>query len=419
MNKNLFRFIQRNTWLCGFGLLLFTGWAGKPPVFKNGIYRAVLQRPDGQEIAFNFQTKDSAGKKVLYVLNAAEKLLVDSITVKEDSVFIQMPFFDSQFKAVINDSGNLQGSWIKKYGDRDQVLPFVAVYNQKQRFVARQKPRHVIEGRWDATFTSAKGDVSKAIGEFQQKGTLLTGTFLTPSGDYRYLQGIVSGDSLLLSGFDGGHAFLFTAKIESSNKISGGQFYSGLNGLETWTAKKDAAIELPDGYDQTRLREGETSLNFRFNSTEGDTVSIKDDRFKNKVVLVQILGSWCPNCMDETAFLSDYYNHNHQKGFEVVGLAYERTTDFEKSRIALQRFLKRFNVQYPILITGATVSDALQADKTLPQLTGIKAFPTSIFIDKKGVVRKIYTGFNGPGTGEHYQAFQKEFDETVRQLLEE
>jgi len=53
----------------------------------------------------------------------------------------------------------------------------------------------------------------------------------------------------------------------------------------------------------------------------------------------------------------------------------------------------------------------------LPQLTQIKAFPTSIFIGKDGQVKKIYSGFNGPGTGEDYKEFQKEFDETINNLL--
>lgn len=123
--------------------------------------------------------------------------------------------------------------------------------------------------------------------------------------------------------------------------------------------------------------------------------------------------------MDETRFLSEYYNRNKQKGVEVLALAYERTTDFETSKASLQRFQKRFNVQYPILITGVTVSDPFRLEKTLPQLDRIAAFPTTIFIDKRGVVRKIHSGFNGPGTGVHYEHFQKEFDETIETLLNE
>lgn len=399
-------------------LMGLTNWKTPEPPFKNGFWKSVLIRPDGKEIVFNFLTKDSAGKKLLFVLNAEERLLVDSIVQQGDSVFIQMPFFESGFRARIDRSGNLEGVWIKKTGEKEQLLPFKAKYNQKQRFATPVKPRFNASGKWDVDFTS-NNRVTKAIGEFRQKGSRLTGTFLTATGDYRYLEGVVSGDSLFLSGFDGSHAFLFNAKLDNDSTIRAGNFYSGASGTMSWTGKRDDKVQLPDGYQQTRLREGESKLNFSFPSLAGNLVSINDPRYKNKVVVVQILGSWCPNCMDETEFLSEYYNRNKQKGVEVIGLAYERSTDFDKSKTALQRFEKRFNVQYPILVTGVTVSDKQRTEKTLPQLTELKAFPTSIFIDKKGVVRKIYSGFSGPGTGQHYLEFQKEFDETINGLLAE
>jgi thiol-disulfide isomerase/thioredoxin len=165
------------------------------------------------------------------------------------------------------------------------------------------------------------------------------------------------------------------------------------------------------------MREGETKLNFRFVSTKGDTIGIDDARFKNKVVIVQILGSWCPNCMDETAFLSEYYKANRQKGIEIIGLAYERSEDIEAAKKALLPFEKRLDVQYPFLITGVSVSDDKRTEKTLPQIDAIKAFPTTIFIRKDGKVDKIHTGFNGPGTGEYYEEFKKEFNEEISSLL--
>jgi len=172
-------------------------------------------------------------------------------------------------------------------------------------------------------------------------------------------------------------------------------------------------------YDESAmyLKPGEERLNFKFNDLEGNPVSINDERFKNKVVIVQLMGSWCPNCMDETVFLSEYYNKNRQRGIEIVSLAYEYSTDIERSKKSLRKFQQGFNVQYPMLITGVAVTDSLRTEKTLPQLTPIKAFPTSIIIDKKGKVRKIETSFNGPGTGEHYLDYKKEFEETINDLL--
>jgi thiol-disulfide isomerase/thioredoxin len=136
------------------------------------------------------------------------------------------------------------------------------------------------------------------------------------------------------------------------------------------------------------------------------------------VVIVQIMGSWCPNCMDETAYLVNYYKKYQPKGVEIVGLAYERTTDFARSQRALKQLTDRFKIPYPVLITGYTPARG-EATKSLPMMEKVLGFPTTIIIDKKGDVRKIHTGFSGPGTGEHYIEFISEFERLTNSLLAE
>jgi thiol-disulfide isomerase/thioredoxin len=391
----------------------------KPVELPNGTWRATIERKDGKKIVFNFITKDSAGKKILYVINGKEHLLVDSIILRDDSLFIQMPFFESGFAAKLNSDGNLQGEWIKHYGKRILRLPFEAEFNNKNRFKVTAPPVANISGTWVSTFTSGNR-TSTFVTTFHQDGHHLSGAVLNPTGDFRFLDGVVSGDSLKLSTFDGGNAYLLTAKIDNQNTVSGGKFYAGATGVSEWTSKRNDTASITDNFNNGIEPLSNTSLNFSFpDSKTGKMISINDDRFKNKVVVVQILGSWCPNCMDETKFLSEYYNKNHQRGFEVIGLAYERTPDFKASQKALKPFEKRLNVQYPILITGVAVSDTNLTQKTLPQIKKIKAFPTSIFIDKKGNIRKIDSGFNGPATGEYYTKFKKEFNQFVEKLLAE
>ena len=393
--------------------------ADKKPFLKSGVWRAILQRPDGQQIVFNFTTVVEKNKQLIYVMNGNERLLVDSVKREGDSLWIIMPFFSSRFAARVQPDGNLEGTYIKSYGDRKQEIPFYAVYGNSDRYPAQTKPGNNITGSWEVVFSNGK-KTTQAIGVFAQGGNgKVTGTFRTATGDYRYLEGIINGDSLILSGFDGGHAILFTAKLDNDSTITRADYYSGLAGHETWTARKNSQVQLADSYEQTKLKPGETRLSFRFPSLKGDTVSVQDEKYKNKVVVVQILGSWCPNCMDETAFLSDYYNKHRSEGVEIIGLAYERTTSFEESKKALEPFQKRFAVQYPFLVTGVAVSDSLRAQKTLPQLEAIKAFPTTIFIDKKGIIRKIHTGLDGPATGKYYEAFKQEFDELITALLKE
>ncbi len=400
----------------GSALLLFINIAGFSQKVKPVTYwQALIHRPDSNNIIFNFKLEEQNKKTVLYIINAAEKIKVDNILFTKDSVSIKMPVFESSFKARVT-ADKWEGVWIKGTSGIDQVLPFNAY---KSIDTTMQKAENNISGRWAVTFAGDKTKADASIAEFKQTRNKISGTFLTPSGDYRYLDGIVYGNKLQLSTFDGAHAFLFTADIVNNNQIINGMFYSGAKGKEGWTAVKDAKAKVVTDAVAMYLKPGEEKLDFRFPNLNGKDVSINDSRFKNKVVVVQILGSWCPNCMDETAFLSDYYNKNKQRGFEAVALAYEYSTDFNRSVKSLQKFQQRFKVQYPILVTGVKVSDSLRTEKTLPQVTPIKVFPSSIIIDKKGNVRKFDTGFFGPGTGMHYEEYKKEFYATIDELLKE
>lgn len=407
--KALFSFIT----FCAFCCL--SSYAEKTPVSK---WRAVIHRQDNNNIVFTFEEQQKDEKTVLYVLNAGERLRVDSVRFTDDSVFIKMPVFESSFKAKTT-GGKWNGVWIRGTSGEEQVMPFTAEKND-YRFALTDGPSKVnINGRWAVKFAGDSAGKVNSIAEFRQNGNMIEGTFLTPTGDYRFLEGVVTGNTLKMSGFDGGHAVLFTADITDKNTIQNGKHFSGFKYSEGWSAVKDANAKVKTDEAAMFLKPGEEKLNFRFPDINGHPVSINDHRFKNKVVIVQLMGSWCPNCMDETAFLSDYYNKNKQRGIEIVALAYEYSTDFERSQKSLRKFQQRFNVQYPILITGVTVSDSLRTEKTLPQLTPIKVFPSSIIIDKQGKVRKLDTGFFGPGTSEHYEAYKKEFYETVNKLLEE
>lgn len=387
---------------------------------QTGIWQASLHRKDGANIAFNFEVKDNDGQKLLYVINAKERLLVDDVQVQGDSVFIKMPFFNSEFRAAFTGSGNLQGTWIRHLADRDVSIPFTAVHNVKHRFKQHNPPKGDVSGRWSTWFKSpTKKNPSYAIGEFKQQGNIVQGTFLTQTGDYRFLEGILDGDTLKLSTFDGSHAYYFTAVLKG-NTLENGIFYAGIgDGKETWTATKDENAALPDEKSLTSAKPGSSRLDFIFPDVNGKKISIRDKQFENKVVVISIMGSWCPNCMDETAFLAAWYKENKNRGVEVIGLAYEHTTDFAKSQKSLQGFLKRFDVNYPVLITGVTTNDPERTEKTIPQITAIKGFPTTIFVDKKGNVREVHTGFSGPGTGEHYETFKKKFNALVDGLLVE
>lgn len=392
----------------------------KQNALKDGIWRAALHRADGHEIVFNFEVRDTASRQVIYIMNAGERMLVDSLRFRGDSVYIHMPFFDSDFRALHRRDGSLEGAWVRHLADTDAIVPFTAVPDQPARFVVSKEAAYNVSGRWATTFLDAAAkDTVQAVGEFAQQGNEVTGTFLTTTGDYRYLQGVVDDDTLRLSCFDGSNAFLLTAHITDAQHLDGGNFYAGVAGHETWTARKDSTAQLPDAFSLTTIRAGEDRLHFSFPDLQGRQVSLSDSRYQGKVVLIQIMGSWCPNCMDETRFLSDYYRKNSDRGMEIVGLCYERTPDFNRSVKSVQSFQKRFDVQYELLITGVTPGDPQLMEKTLPEIQHFISFPTLIFLDRQGKVRKIHAGFSGPGTGAHYQEFITEFNGIMDRLLAE
>ncbi|RRN76449.1 TlpA family protein disulfide reductase, partial [Pseudoxanthomonas sp. SGD-10] len=316
-------------------------------------------------------------------------------------------------------NGVIEGVYLKRLANKASYMNFFATQGVDWRIKEKAaEAKYSVDGKWETFFIKENGDTTKAIGNFKQSGNKVTGTFLTRTGDYRFLEGILDGDNLTLSTFDGGFAMLFTAKINSNGTLSEGKQYSGASSVRDFIARRNDKAQLEDAYGLTYLKEGYDKIDFSFPDLNKQTVSLSDERFKNKVVIVQILGSWCPNCIDETAFLTQFQEENDFKDVEIVALAYERTTDFERSKASLERLVKRFNVKYPILITGYT-SDKGEPAKSLPMLNHIMAFPTTIIIDKAGKVRKIHTGFSGPGSGKYYEDYVREFTEFIHTLRNE
>lgn len=382
---------------------------------NTGIWRGVLQLNDSTELPFNFEIRNEAGVYSMEIINQEERIKVTELSFKKDSLYIKLPVFNSEF-VLKNESASLTGQWINRSRPQAVSIPFRAIYNEPKRFLFPYKKQSQLNERWKVTFEPGTADEYFSVGLFQTINNRTIGTFTTETGDYRYLEGFSDDKHFIVSCFDGAHAYLFYAERKNGTLING-QFYSGKTGHEKWIATPDATFELRDPYALTFLKPGYSKIDFQFKNLQGTPVSLHDETFKNKVVIVQLMGSWCPNCMDETKFLSSFYEQYKSKGVEVIGLAFERTPDFSKAVTNLNRLKTRFNVNYEILVTEKTGKD--QASEALPMLNAVMAFPTTIYIDRKGSVRKIYTGFNGPATGEKYTEYVKEFTSFIEELLKE
>lgn len=386
-----------------------------PATLKTGTWRATLAL-QGQYLPFNVEVvNDKSGGFDAYLRNADERLLLDEITVANDSVNIALHIFDANIKArIVGDS--LHGEFVKNY-DKDFHVPFVAVYGQTHRFEKGKDPANVpdFSGKYSVTFVSSN-DTTLAVGIFHQQGDSATGTFLTTTGDYRYLEGNVADGKLQLSTFDGNHAYIFRATKKEDGTLSG-EYISGKTGKESWEAHKNEQAALPDAESLMFLKPGYEKIEFSFPDVNGKKISLNDEKYKNKVVILQMFGTWCPNCMDETKFLVPWYNENHPRGVEIIGLAYERKSDFEYASNRVKKMIEKFDVKYDFAIAGT--NDKVKAAETLPMLNKVVAFPTTIFIGRDGKVKKIHTGYSGPGTGVYYEQGIQRFNETVNELLRE
>lgn len=343
--------------------------------------------------------------------------------INGDSIRIQTPVFEGYFSGRFRESGNqITGSFIKPSLDR--VVPFLMNYGVKERFISaseetkEHKVQANVDGSWETVFSPDNADERYiAKGTFKSDGDIVTGTFRTTTGDYRYLEGRINGDELRLSTFDGAHAFLFAATVTDTTMQ--GHFYSGDHWKEPFVATKNDNYELPDANTLTYLKEGYDRLAFSFPDSSGDLVSLEDKRFKNKVVLVKLMGTWCPNCLEESKFIKQYLKEFPSDDLEVVSLAFEYAPTKEKAFASIKRMQERLDIPYPILLAQWGDSDKKKAAEKLPMLNHVLSYPTLIFVDKKGSVRRIHTGYNGTATGEKHLEFKKEFEEFVAQLLAE
>jgi thiol-disulfide isomerase/thioredoxin len=412
--KQSFESIPEGPWR---GVLLLD----RMPVVKYGDDRDIKKNFDfDSELPFTF-TIGRTGKDSLYAEfeNGEEKIRIYDVFCGKatpsarDTFHVRFEAFDTYLSAVYED-GVLEGNWVVNYREK-YMIPFKAVFGQNHRFVHKEsKAEYNLAGKWQSLFEPGKKDEYPALGDFTQDGNEITGTFLTETGDYRYLHGNVIKNKVYLSAFDGAHAFLILAKFTHKDSLIG-SFRSGKHYTADWMGFRNENFKLADPFGITKTQ-GNTKLDFTFPDTEGKTVSLSDDRFKNKIKLIQLTGTWCPNCLDETRMIQSYFSEKNPSDVAWISLAYERYTDQKKVMELLRRYKEKLNLRHDILWAGSYRKE--EASKTLPQLSGITAYPTLLFVDADNDVRYIYTGFSGPATKE-YESFKKEFENLIESVRHE
>jgi thiol-disulfide isomerase/thioredoxin len=370
------------------------------------------------ELPFNFEVVyDSQEKFHIDLINAGERIRLDDISIgrnkrtARDTIRINFPEYQSYITAEF--VGGVMQGFFKIPAKGDYSIPFEARYGQSHRFSTLNKtPVLDMTGNWETTFgvEGAEADQEKAIGQFKQEGNKLTGTFATETGDYRFLEGEILANKMYLSCFDGAHAFLFEGKILEDKTIFG-TFQSGKSSKTTWEAKKNDTYKLRDAEKLVQTKTGVSEANINFTNPEGKVISLQNAEYQGKVKILQIMGTWCPNCKDETKFLSEFSKNN--PNVAVIGLAFERHKEKSKADLAISNYKKVMKAPYEFAVAG--YADKKEASEVLPFLDKVMAFPTTVYIDKHNKIRKIYTGFYGPATQEH-AAYKADFEAYVKNL---
>lgn len=335
-------------------------------------------------------TVNPGGSWILH--NAEETITLDSIVFTTDSFFIQLPLFDSEMRGVLRHD-SLIGFWTD-HSRVDYHIPFVAL--KKEKAGSSDASDNL---RYKITFSPE--DTSEAhlgIADLTTVGKRVTGTVLTESGDYRYLEGEINSDSIWLSAFDGTHLFYLKGLLRGDSIVNG-VFLSGKHWQEPWVAQKDNSFSLRDPYTITQCNINKNPI-FTLLNESGASVTFDSSRWQNHVSIIQIMGSWCPNCTDESKYFKSIREKHGDTHLQIIPIAFERGDDIAASCARVRKQFNQLGLTYPFYYGGKSGrSDALQ---TLPFLKEVNSFPTSIFIDKKGNIRRVYTGFYGPGTGKEY-----------------
>jgi peroxiredoxin len=383
--------------------------------WKDGIWRGELAVADNKQAPFLFEVKNAnTDSTVVTLINGEERVPLTGVIYSADTVVIPIASFDAGILAKISGD-SMEGRFFKNYIENDEGIPFKALRGKTSRFEPVARPASIpVDGKWDVHFIG-KSDTSHNVGIFTTENQIVTGSILTNSGDLRFLEGIVTEDGFKLSAFSGLSPYLIEIRFLGKDTFEG-EFYTAKSKTKLTGVRNDKAA-LVDAYSLAKMKTGFDRLHFQLPDMNGKPVSLNDDRYKGKVVIISILGSWCPNCIDEAKFLAPWYKENKDRGVEIIGLAFERKDDFNYAKETINRLKETEDIQYDILFAGKAAPATIA--EVLPEIDNFSSYPTTFFIDKQGKVRKIHTGFSGQATGLFYKEFQAEFNALIDSLLAE
>lgn len=385
--------------------------SGATPAPK-GVWWGKLRPAEGLEISFAVRV-EAAGKGLGgSLLNGPSALPFTSVSWNGVSLAMELAHLDAQLVAT-RDGDGMTGTWTRATASGPVSAPFT---------LSRSVPRvpgggRSIKGDW-AVEVGEGEKTERVLGIFRQSGGSVSGTFLDPSGDWGPYHGSWDGTTLVLQVFDGIHASRFDLAADQGGTLTG--TYRPRSGVASRVAarrlsKAEASVYLPDSFGVTRPKDRTGPFRFSLSDADGRIVSLADEAYASRPVVVVIAGTWCPNCNDEAPALRELFQKYRGKGLQIVSLFYEYTGDVERSRRQLKRFAERYGITWPLLLAGTT-KDA-RSSGPLQQIEGFAGYPTTLFLDRSHRIVKVHAGFDGPATGSRFTAAKRDLEAAARQIL--
>lgn len=385
-------------------------------------YRAVLKL-EGGYLPFLLQVPRADVETDGVLVNGVEEITVRVRPKGEDGVVVDFPHYDSRIEAIrLEEPDRLAGVWLHARPGGELARIDFEAFAIPDPLPERRFPRPPADMTHEELSNPADfshvwqldfAESGRAKGVFVQSDTgVVTGTVLTPTGDYRYLAGRVHGSHLRLSTFDGAHAFLFYLRMAPppddplAPEWLSGVFYSGNHYKETFTGQRADRVELPDPLTATRLAPGVAGLGIEL---------LKQAPFAGAPVIVTLMGTWCPNCHDEVPVLKALLEEHAAAGLQILGLAFEYTEEVERSQAQIDAFRARHRIDWTIVPMGTSGKEAAAA--AIDGLDEVRSYPTTVFISRTGDVHAIHTGFSGPATGHSHTELIETFERLAAEIV--
>jgi thiol-disulfide isomerase/thioredoxin len=391
-----------------FGLLLQATLALSAVPSPAGQWRAVLDLAGG-ELPFGLRIEAKGSNWKGQLCNGDTCQTFSAVRLEGDSIILEIADYAARLKAEVR-SDSLLGYYHNVGSRGPRTIPFRAA---RGRWPVSTAPRPLL-GRWDAIYYQELG-TSPRVFEFRNQPGGFEGRVISSTTDYGPFTGSVVGDSFAIGLFDGSFVYLLTGKLTGDTLR--GLFHAGMRSRTPWSAVRSTGA--PHLKSPTEVSRADTTapLRFEFPDLQGRLIRNDDPRFKGKVLLLDIFGSWCPTCHDATPELLRLYRKYHARGLEIVGLAFEATGDSTVDARQIRRYRDKFGIPFPLLLAGINDNESIAA--ALPQLQDVTAFPTTVFLGRDGRVRRIYAGFHGLAAGPRHARMVGEFEAEIERLLNE